>query len=308
MDSTSINDAALEALSQCEFYKAQILMRENARINPSGITLNNLGVFYASEGIFNSSGFYCRANKLGVKYLKKALDHGSPYLSFLALGHTYFKQGDFDTAICNFKIAYKSNPDIATIYNLAMSFYRAKEYEDALLCFSKALHICNRYEYLEVYTGYLFTLLEVDRNKCRKEISTLSQHDSREVYSDSFILSYLCGDLKLAKLQIRRMLKHWRLDPTVVAMVFECLTSFGKANEARNFLNDVIENYEDMDYNVKPEILKLKKISSQNAYRLKIISSFQWIRPLAPQHCYYGNEKYYGSRPANSNLQYFVEE
>jgi len=298
------NKAALLALSQGEFYQAQLLFRKNVMKNLSAMTLNNLGSFYIFEGIYTNKDSCRRANKLGISYLQKAIAHQPLSLSFIALGHACFELQEFEGAVSNFGKAYELNVNHATLYNLAMSFYRIGAYDNAMLWFNKAINLCEKpnsfftdpdsfyeqSEYFDTHTSYLFSLLQIDKIRCHKEIRVLFENDSRDLYLDRFILAYLCDDLPLAESQIKMVLEYWKTDIPVTAMIFDCLIELGNNDVAQNYLNNAIESYEDMKYNVKAEVTKLKKMFAQADYRRSIISTFQFTKPLIAQCCYYGCE------------------
>ncbi|WP_312103306.1 tetratricopeptide repeat protein [Lachnoclostridium sp.] len=151
-----INQSALEALSQNELYKAQTLFRQNAKKTHCFATLNNLGVFHVYEGLFKPDNSGHNAKKFGVSYLKKAEKYQKSNLTLIALGNVSFEVKDYEEASKNFRQACELKSDYATVYNLALSFFRQDRYEDALTWFEKALNICDNSDYAETYAASAF--------------------------------------------------------------------------------------------------------------------------------------------------------
>jgi tetratricopeptide (TPR) repeat protein len=220
--------------------------------------------------------------------LKKAEKYQKSNLTLIALGNVSFEVKDYEEASKNFRQACELKSDYATVYNLALSLFRQGMYKDALAWFEKALNICDNSDHAETYAAYAFSLLQIDKRKCREELNTLIEDDTANMEIDKFTLAYLCNDLQAAERQIKSMLEHFSIDLEQMSMVFDCLFRLNKRDEATEYLERKIEELEESDYNVKPEIRRLKKVFSQDEYRKEIISSLQFVRPLIKQCCYYG--------------------
>jgi len=284
----TINDAALQALNQREFYQAQTLLRENAKKNPSLVTFNNLGAFYVFEGMVAPDESYRSAKKQGIKYLEKALSYQNSRFSFSALGYACFETKDFKGAAHNFGKAYEIIADYVSAYNKALSYYRKNEYVNALTWSEKACSMCEESEYFETYALYLFSLLQVDKDECSKKLHHLFNDSSNDLEIEKFALAYFCNDLQLAAQQANKMLEFYIVNLDIMAMVFDCLIKTNNDNEAIKYLEQKIEILKEYDYNVQPQIKRLKKALFNEEYRQAIISSFQYIKPLIAQCCYYG--------------------
>lgn len=285
----TINKAALDALCQDDFYQAQTLFRKNAKINPSHVSFNNLGVFYVFEGIQTQNNKYREAKKLGVSYLKKAIALQPLKLSYLALGHVCIDAKDYNSASRNFTEANAFESDNTSLHNLALSYYKGGMYKEALFWFEKALHGCSKSDYFETFASYLFSLLQVDKKRCREEMDVLFDNDTNDIAIERFTLAYLCGDMQLAEHQIEKMLKYFDVGLEVTAMVFDCLISQEKADEAERHLKCKIQFLEETGDNYfKQEIERYKKLFLCEAYRKEIIASFRYTVPLIAQCCYYG--------------------
>lgn len=94
-----LNDLALEELNKGNTYAAQEYFRRNAKEHPTGMSLNNLGVFYITEGLQLKAGKVRKALGLGCKFLERAKEFGleSPQ-NLLALGGVYYDQGEYKKA------------------------------------------------------------------------------------------------------------------------------------------------------------------------------------------------------------------
>lgn len=283
-----INESALEALGQNEFYQAQTLFRQNAKQNPCFATFNNLGVFYIFEGLFKPDNSCRSAKKSGVYYLKKAEKLQKSNLTLLALGYVLFEDEDYEEASMNFKQASELKFDYESVYNLALSLYRQGIYKDAVEWFEKALAICDNSNRIETYMAYTFSLLKIDREKCSKELNNLLENDTAYIELEKFTLAYLCNDLQAAERQIKPMLEHFSIDIEEMAMVFECLFRLNKGDEAAEYLKNKVEQLKESSYNFQSKIKRLKKVFVQEEYRKEIISSYRYIAPLFKQCCYYG--------------------
>jgi len=284
-----INSDALSALCQNDTYQAQELFRKNAKINPSSVSFNNLGVFYISEGIYTLDNSFRTAKKLGVSYLEKARMIKPLNLSYLALGRVCFEDNDYNGAICNFKKANALKSEYGTLYNLALSYYRNGMPENAISSFKKALLACSEESYFDTYASYLFSLIQVDMKMCHEQIASLFDDDTNNTAIERFVLAYLCDDMHLAEHLINRMLCDFDVGIEVTAMVFDCLIRYGKENKAEEYLNQKVQILkETMNYFFKQNIKKYKEIFLHKEYRKEVIATYQYIAPLVEQCCYYG--------------------
>ena len=89
MDANVMNERALKCLIEGNFEEAQKLFFENAKKNPSHETYNNLGNFLIDEGLLCKNGRVRNAQKLGVKYLFKALEIRRTFITLCALAKSF---------------------------------------------------------------------------------------------------------------------------------------------------------------------------------------------------------------------------
>jgi Tetratricopeptide repeat. len=287
-----INERALIFLGNRDFLSAQEFFRKNVKKNPCHVSFNNMGVFYTFEGMELPNGKIRNARKLGMKYLKKAEEYQKSNLTFLALGDVFFENKDYEEASRCFSQACGLKCDYASMYNLALSFYRQELYKEALKWFEKALDVCEKADHDKIFEAYLFSLLQIDKKMCREKLSHLLETNIVPMDIDVFVLAYLCDELQAAERQIEYYFKHFSLDLEEMAMAFDCLFKLNKREEAQKYLELQMKSLNGYDYNVQPEIQRLKKVFSDDEYRKNIASSFRYIRPLIKQCCYYGCKKH----------------
>ena len=288
-DVENINQAALEELCKNETYHAQTLFRQNAKNNPSFKSFNNLGVFYAFEGLFKPDYSRRNATKLGIKYLKKAETLQKSYFTLFALGYIYFGFDEYKEAGTYFKQAFELKHSYASAYNLGLSFYRQFMYEYALNWFEKALNLCDDSNHIETYSAYLFVLLQIDKKKCREALNhLLADNVTPLIEYNKFILSYLCGDMVTAESLIRPMMGKFSLNLKEIAMVFDCLFKFNKRGEAEEYLKNKVEVLKEHDYRSRYDIKQFEKAFSQQEYRKNLISYFRYDMSIVKECCYYG--------------------
>ena len=284
----SVNEAALEALSQNEVYQAQTLFRQNAKKNPCFMTFNNLGVFHVFEGLVKSDNSVHGATKLGVGYLKKAEAYQKSNLTLSAFGSVCFDAKDYKEASEYFKQACELNPDYASIYNCGVSYYMQGEYGEAVQWFQKALGICDGDDYSETFIPYAFSLLYSNRKEFLAAFHKMLKVKDESMEWEKFIFAYFADDLLMTESQIEPMLKHFSIDLHDMAIVFDCLLKLGKGEKAAEYLKKKVEALEESDYNMRPEINRMKKALFQADYRAKLISEYRHKIPLIKQCCYYG--------------------
>jgi len=209
--------------------------------------------------------------------------------TIFALGNIYFGFKEYKEAERYLKKALEFKKSYAVVFNLAVTFYKQYRYEDALIWFEKALNFCDESDYIETYATYAFTLLQIDKKKCREALNYLLEDNGTTLMEyDRFVLAYLCGDMVTAESLVKPMMGKFSLGVEEMSMVFDCLFQFNKKEEALKHLNDKIEILEDCDYNSLSEINQFKKAFSQEEYRKNLISSFRYDMSIVKECCYYG--------------------
>ena len=288
-------------LSKGDFFSAQNKFRQNAKNNPCFVTLNNLGLFYISEGMELSNGDVRNATKIGLKYLKMAESFEQSHLNLMAIGQVYFNQKDYNTASDYFRRTCELSSHYINFNNLGVSLYMLRRYEEASVYFQYALDQCNELDYSDIfpskstiYSSYAFSILQYNKEKSLEILRQMIKLDISHIEVDEFALAYLCNDLRSAVNLCQNMFDNWRVDIPVMAMVFDCLLDLEEKDEAEKYLNYQLKQLEGYSYNTKAEINKVKKLFNQSDYRKKEISNFQYIPPLM-RYCYYADCKQHNS-------------
>jgi tetratricopeptide (TPR) repeat protein len=290
-----INGAALDILRQGKFYEAQTLFRQNVKYNPCFITYNNLGVFYAFEGLSKPDNSGRIATKLGMRYLKKAEAYQKSHLTSSAFGQICFKAKDYEGAVKHFEQACALKPDFYSTYNCGASYYMKGAYDTAAVWFKRALGICNSSNYTEALRSYIFSLLYSNKEEFLAVSHKMLEIDDEWMIREEFIFAYFANDLQSAESQIQPMLRQFCLDAQDMALVFDCLFKLGKETEAEDYLKQKVEYLEGFDYNTRPEISRMRKAFSQADYRAKLIAEYKHGIPCLGQCCYYGCKRHNNS-------------
>lgn len=105
-DKYKINELAFILMGTLNFYRSQKVFERNAQLNPCFLIFNNLGYFYAEEGIWRYSKKIGEGKRLGMKYLKKADKLQCNYQNLMAIGDAYFDLKKYNASI---KYYFKAN-------------------------------------------------------------------------------------------------------------------------------------------------------------------------------------------------------
>ena len=283
-----INLLVLESLNKGDFSSAQRLFRQNAKGNPCHKTLNNLGCFYANEGLELPNGRVRGAIKLGYKYLNLAEQCFQSHKNLSAIGDIHFSWKDYVLAANYFKRSYNLQDNYLYANNYAASEYMQGNYMKASKYFKTAFDSCNNSDdRFEIYISYAYALIKVDMEKCLKIVhDAIESYDSYHMEMDEFILAYFCEDFIFAASLIKRMFDYWSIDDHVLAMVFECLFKLNRGEEANEFLQLQIKSLQGYDYNTNKRVKSAKLMFSNAEYRKSLISEYKYIAPII-KGCYY---------------------
>jgi tetratricopeptide (TPR) repeat protein len=301
----TINQIALDTLSKGNFYDAQEFFRKNAKESPCFISLNNLGVYYLTEGMELHNGKVCSADKLGLKYLKLAETYLQSHLNLMAIGNYYFRMKEYKTATEYFRRGCNLCNSYDNYYNLGVALYLQENYEEATINFEKALDLCNTSDEIEICVSYAFSSLHRDKRKAYNILQQILEFQNNDMKMDEFVLAYLCGDMQLARNLIKPMFDIYSVGISEMAMVFDCLFQLGKEAEAEEYLKYQIEILQGYSYNIKPKISSTKQIFDNFAYREKAISDFRYTPPLIAQCYFIGCKKHNGTANCVTTNHFF---
>lgn len=290
----NMNERNKEALTAVSYYtgiqRAQYLFTQNAEDNPCFKTYFNLGIFHIFENYEKYIHFYKKkgtynAGETGMKYLRQAemykndedYDVGAIYN---AMATIYFMKKDYKNAKTYFEKAIDKESTFEREYNLGVTCFRRQEYREAAASFKKFYCLLKKEfpktvpytmrDTDDFYIEYLYAVQQYDNKEAYKEV-LLFQEKEYSVFGkfDIFLLAYLCGDYKIT-LQIHDEISD-QLGTRIsdAAIVFECCFKIGDEKKAKKILYDEINFYNSFEYNVFPNIQKIKKAYRNERYRKK---------------------------------------
>lgn len=273
-------------LDEASMYQAQCLLRKAVKDYPCAESFNNLGVFYAFEGRYDRNENRYNAFFRAECVLKRTLSKSFLPSAELARGYLYFTRKRYKKAVCCYQKAYCENRDFSTAYNVALTYYKMRNYHQAVIWATKALEKGTEAEQLEATILKLFSSQELKAPECQRDIERVMNIDDTFLLEDKFVLTYLRGDMKAAQGQIALLLDKCCLEAPVMAMVFDCLLSQNLVCDANSALERRIEELHDYDYNVNSEIHRLQKAFSRESYRKRLIASYRYNHSIIFQYCY----------------------
>lgn len=256
--------------------------------SPCFITYNNLGVFYAFEGLFKPNNSGRIATKLGLGYLKKAEASQISCLTLSAFGQICFKAKDYKGAAKYFEQACELKPDYYSIYNCGTSYYMAGAYDKATVWFQRALSICDDSDCVEAITANIFSLLYSDKEEFFAAAHKMFEVEDENIEWEKFVVAYFANDLLVAESLIEPMLKKFNVTLQDMAIVFDCLLRLGKEAKADECLKQKVESLGGYDYNTQPEIRRMRKAFFQADFRAELIAKYKYDISHHYQCCYYG--------------------
>lgn len=289
-DALCKNEGALKALADNDYLKAQNQFKDNAVRSPCFLTIHNLGVYYIEEGYVLHTGKKRSAVRLGIEQLKKAESIEISSLNLAALANAYHTIFEFKKAIPYYERSAHMVSDYMILNNYGVALYLLSEYDKASMCFSKAIDNCHDIsDKQDIVISYAYATLAMDKVKCHDIISNAinSQILDSQAF-DTFVLSYLCGDLQSACKISNTLFKAYRLESPVVAMILDCHLSLGLEDEALKCLHYQIESLNGYDYNVDKEVNSANKAFIAADYRKKLISEYNYTPPIIAKCFYYG--------------------
>lgn len=275
-------------LAEANMYQAQCLLQKGVKEYPCAESLHNLGVFYAFEGRYDRKETRYNAFFRAERLLKKALAKSFLPSAECALGYLYFSQRRYKKAVYRYKKAYCKNRDFSTAYNVAVSYYKMRKDPQAAIWAAKALEKGTEAEQAEATILKLFAMQDLKTCDDPQDRERLREIHDPFLREEKFVLTYLAGDREEARKQIGLLLDTYCLEPSVMAMVFDCLLSQNLTRDANAALECRIEQLRGYDYNVKSEIRQLQKAFLRESYRKRMIASYRYNHPAIFQERYLG--------------------
>lgn len=277
-------DNAFLEIEEGNLYHAQILLRNAALENPCCDTFQNLGAFYAKEGVQLRSGRGRSANRIAKIWLNKALQYKDVKAIHLSLGYIALEEQDLVEASSQFQSAYNLLPhDWNSAYHCSLCCCRTHDYLNMLVWSRKMQSLTSR-EYTEESNEMLAFALyfaEGDSNELRgmiKESNVLSSWAR-------FILLVLLHE-QSAIFLANEVWKFYSLDPGEMAMLFEVLlpTNPEKAKEYLDLQKDRLSDCHDTESRNERNLLD--KLFTDTVYRKTYIENWCPDFPIVRENCY----------------------
>lgn len=297
MDANVMNERALKCLIEGNFEEAQKLFFENAKKNPSHETYNNLGNFLIDEGLLCKNGRVRNAQKLGVKYLFKALEIRRTFITLCALAKSYnwalksakgnHREQELELLKDCFESAVLLNASNENRYNYLRALYLCGEEIDLLLPAVRELlniYICK--EGVSLYFLLLFEYSLIDEGLlCIERYGGYLELVDILMFYAKFGLfekGYeLCDEVK----------KYFGMDKYIISAVLECYVNTNHLEEASLYVDFIKENWDEIrNYSVGTDCDQslLFDVNKTNVKRKEFIAEYSWTPPMIEICCYYG--------------------
>ena len=212
------NQILFLTIAEGKLYKAQKLLQKAALQDPCGVSYQNLGVFYAKEGLQLRSGRGRRADHLARHWLEKAMQINDTKGIRWALGYLALGQEQSLAALAQFQSAYRLFPeDWNSAYHCAVCCCRLHRDAEMLQWSRKMQPLADeewREESLEMYAFALY-LSDGDSS----ELRTLLQPDDVLSPWARFVLLAQLHDPAAVSLA-ESVWEHYALGMGEMAMLF----------------------------------------------------------------------------------------
>ena len=294
MNAEILNDKALETLNNGDYnwHDAQPLFRKNVEKNPSVMTFNNLGVFYLEFGMMLANGKVQNADKLGLRYLKKAASTAKSYTNLMALGDYYLQPqlldfADYYNAEKYYKQAADINETTDVMINLGGIYFMQKRYAEASAVYEQVSLSPDYQDDQNMHRlSYAFSLVYNNQPLNSQKINAIVKFLGLTDDPDVFALAYLNEDMNLAERFINNIFNVFLYHIPIIAMAVDCLLKLDKYIEAENLINLQIKAFEENEFPDKQDIIILSQISDNPIVRKKQISNYEYI-PKFARPCYF---------------------
>lgn len=223
------NEAALKCLSSERYEEAQAIFRQNKQLYPCALTLNNLGYFYYTEGLITKNDRWQKANKLGLRYMKKAAQmEPHPQVLFNIGAALYaealYTDDTFAEAYHYFEAAQESAYRDLCICNMGVCAFQSAHWQEAAALFGRALG----HDAAILAAGgavpavpYAYALYESGQAAAFDPSRLLC--DDRIDLFDRFVITYVYQKYEAALETAESMLREWYASESVIAMIADCI-------------------------------------------------------------------------------------
>ena len=275
------NQIVFRAIAVGELYKAQKLLQKAALQDPCGVSYQNLGVFYAKEGLQLRSGRGRRADHLARHWLEKALQINDTKGIRWALGYLALRQKQPLAALAQFQSAYMLFPeDWNSAYHCAVCCCRLHRDAEMLQWSRRMQPLADeewREDSLEMYACALY-LSGGDSS----ELRTLLQPDGGLSSWARFVLLVQLHDPAAVSLA-ESVWKHYALGLEEMAMLFVVI----RPELAREYYFVERERLVEQDNSTARKELKLlDTLFYDPAYRQSYLDQWRPSFPALWTDCY----------------------
>lgn len=295
MNAKSINQSALDCLSNQEWEKAQHLFLKNAKENPSHETYNNLGNFLIREGFTCKNGKTKNAYKLGLKYLLRAAEVQLSTTNLCAIAKAYdyalrsAKCADRELLLRKIfetlTIANNIKPSNEMQYNILRILVLSNAHNRDTVEKVKILineFICEEsirlyFALLSMYALYTEGLICIkEYREFLSEDDILLFYTKQKRYSDGYRLCHSVFD-------------QYYPDKYISSAIIECCVNTNHIEEARFYAQQITEIEGSVSYGKKENWVELVflNLESSTEYRRKLISEYLSIPPFIDVCCYF---------------------
>lgn len=295
MNVNSINQCALDCLSDQNWLTAQNLFFKNAKENPSHETYNNLGYFLICEGFTYKNGKTKNAYSLGLKYLLRAakIELSATNLCAIAKAYDYAlrsakgidREQLLEKMYDVLSTAYRINPSNEIQYNLLRTLVLTNSYNEDTVEKVKALikeFVCE--ESIRLYFGILgLCSLYTEGLVC------INQY--REFLAEDDLLLFYAKQQRFREGYdlCHSVFNQYYPDKYISAAIIECCVNSDHIEEALFFAHNITENESSILYSRKENWTKLVflNLESSTEYRRNLISEYSSIPPFIDVCCYF---------------------
>lgn len=296
MNAIEINSKAMRALEAQEFGVAQALFFENARINPSLETYNNLGYYLITEGYVSKNGNIRNSYSLGMKYLEQASEMKKTQINLSAIVTALeMKTATASRRKCA-EICVRSRDLLEE--SLKMGYSNITKYN--LLKFEYMLNPRNQSVLNEIRTligdfeceecaQFYFNLLRIHSLKA-ESIDCIGKYEKMLTSSDILLFYASIGMYEEGYRLCDRVTKEFYIDKHLLSAIIECLIAVGKKEEIMSYAEIMKERSFDTPKEFSKKIFE--NLSSSSSYRRNLIKNADFMPAYYTPCCYFWCERH----------------
>lgn len=296
MNAKEMNEIALDHLMKQNWQMAQHFLFKNARKHPSHETYNNLGNFLIHEGIICKNGKIRSAQKLGMKYLLRALEMKSTSTNLCSIAKAYdfalrsvtdmSKESLVQKMYHLLTVAYSITASSETLYNILRLKILTKVHNETIIEDIKMLlteFTCEEsvrlyFEMLRFYSLYDEGLCCIAQyGEYLSEVDLLLFYAKYKKYNEGYCLcDTVCN--------------QYSPDKYTSAAIIECCVNTNHLEEARLYAKHITEIEDTISCTKKDNWYRLvfTNLNTSEKSRCDLIAEYLSIPPFVDTCCYFG--------------------